>query len=281
MLLNVKDYPDVAAALADASDGDRVYVPSGVPYIAPAGGWQVTKSIDLYGDGPGLDASTGTILRAADGDSSVLRIVTPAANVRIRDLQLQRGGSGSGAGVGIVCQSSPSDPADSVGLTLSRLRVSGFPNHGIRLEGAADRRLQSVALLDLIVTDCGGSGVLLAEAIDVQALSCTFSGSDLAGLVVSGGSLAMKACRFSGNAKSAALSDPEEGNLKAIGCEMLDVDGCRFTGLQAGNIRKGIVCRDTTGFVGNCAFESSETDPPCTSILVRGGNGGPGVILGN
>ena len=47
-LLNVRDFPSPAAALAAAHDGDRVYFPSPGPYQAPPGGWSIALATRTF-----------------------------------------------------------------------------------------------------------------------------------------------------------------------------------------------------------------------------------------
>ena len=58
-------------------DGDRIYFPyiaelgAGTPYTAPVGGWVITKSLEIYGDGPGNPANNlGTLLRPSSDTPS-------------------------------------------------------------------------------------------------------------------------------------------------------------------------------------------------------------------
>ncbi len=84
MLINVLDYwsasDPIQAALNDAVDGDRVYIPGGAlpaVWVAPAGGWQVKAGVEVFGDGPGwagaIDGST-TLAPPASGLTDILVI---------------------------------------------------------------------------------------------------------------------------------------------------------------------------------------------------------------
>ena len=59
MLITTLDYlagnghPDLQAALDDAQDGDVVYMPGYLDYIAPPGGFKIIRRIELRGAGPG------------------------------------------------------------------------------------------------------------------------------------------------------------------------------------------------------------------------------------
>jgi hypothetical protein len=289
MLLNVLDYQSPQAALDAADNGDRIYFPAVAPYIAPLGGWKIIKSLELFGDGMGI-SNFGSILRAFDKDSPVIEVVTPARNVCLRELQLQRGGTGTGTGVGVLCRSTSSNPTTAIGLRLRGLSVNGFPSHGIHLEGLnASARISSVAIHDIDAKNCGGAGIFLKNAFDVRITDSTFAQNQLNGASATGGSVALRACTFDGNVLATTFppgTDPQLiGEVTLTACEIVDIDACRFLNVQgpalAGIVRRACVLVDTCGQVGNCQFESTTSQVECRGIELVGSEGGPFVVMGN
>jgi hypothetical protein len=125
MLLNVADFPDqspdggldpLQAALNESRDGDRIYLPGSLRYRAPAGGWEVRKSVEIFGDGPGSadiapETNSGTILHPHSPSTSdhVIRLVAkrrdeqgvearPWCALGIRPIAARWFGWGDGAG---------------------------------------------------------------------------------------------------------------------------------------------------------------------------------------
>ena len=101
MLLNVKDFPSVQAALDAAAEGDRIYLPgngAGTVYSPPpTSAWKITKSLEIFGDGPGEPGSErGTSLKRGSASNLPIFEITPAAGsselgtVVIRGMKLFR-----------------------------------------------------------------------------------------------------------------------------------------------------------------------------------------------
>src|SRR5262249_40976298 len=62
-----------------AVNGDRIHIIAGGTYIAPAHGWQIRKSLEIYGDGQGpqnMSAGTFTLLQPHDSNDRVLELNT-------------------------------------------------------------------------------------------------------------------------------------------------------------------------------------------------------------
>ena len=144
LLLNILDYPDPQAAIDAAMDGDRVYFPGTRVYEAPSGGWIISKSLELFGDGPGApDAISGSVLRPFSGpsedvDNHIFRLspvngTDGTTQLYIHDLRL----------TGSLGTSSPGDGlrfyADGLiqlsELILRRLWIDSLNGAGVRFIG--------------------------------------------------------------------------------------------------------------------------------------------------
>lgn len=182
MMHNVLDYPTPKDAFAAAADGDSVYFPGTKTYEAPPEGWQVTKSLEIYGNGPGdPPTSCGTTLKpnSATGTTRDVFHLVPGdhaalANVEFRDLAIQ----GSGApGTAIRYLASGSSKLSDIRIT--RVVISSMGSEGISLIGAeqapdAASRLTGVVITGTQIFDCGGAGLHTAHASEIEVRQSRF-----------------------------------------------------------------------------------------------------------
>src|SRR5262252_4889696 len=108
----------LSAALTNSVAGDRIYIHQGEAvqhYVAPPGGWKITKPLEIFGDGPGVPyarispgAPKCTWLQPASATDDVLVIdmsgwpaEQPFENLYIHDLFIGRDTKSSGSGRGI------------------------------------------------------------------------------------------------------------------------------------------------------------------------------------
>ncbi len=293
MLLNVLDFPSVAAALAAAQDGDRVYFPgTGSPYPVPPGtpasGWIVNRSLELFGDGPGSSSSTlGTILVAQPGSGNhVLTLDASAAqpdagglrslaNVYIHDLRIlgSTTPTAKDGGSAIRFNSAEANKLDQ--FRLERVAISQMAGIGIDLEGAAsplyDSAINHVAISNVEVVDCGLAGCKLGSVYLVEVASTSFVRNGKQGVFAtapSGGSISFRGCRFEANRQLTNASDPLSADLTISKYGGLHIDACSFLNFlttagpgMSGTI--GVACM-LDGIVGGaivsgCRFEQRIT----------------------
>jgi len=292
MILNVRDFEtddpsfDAAgAALAAAADGDVVYFPAG-QYTAPDGGWQLTKSLQIRGDGPGqVGLPGGTVLMAPTRNSPVFVIVPPSTNTYVRDLQLVSATSGSSAnGVGIRCIGTAT--AGAANLRLGGLLVSGFDRNGVELHGYSDTAglIDSVLVLDCEFVGCGRAGLSLKHAAAAHVSNCVFRDNGYGGLSSEACSIAVYGSTFDGNCTS--VSGAPEANLTFLNCQSAKAEACRFLGFNAGTIRKACLIDGGMASVGSCFFDSGNAAGSASGIVVTRSTpgqpmAGPVTILGN
>jgi hypothetical protein len=163
MLVNVRDFSSPAAAIAAAQTGDRIYFPGPTPgaYIAPAGGWTIQKSLEIFGDGPGMGTGdTGTTLKPNSANDHVFVIQAPVDNVHIRDLKIKLDNqpASDGTGNGIHCLTTTNNKA--TGLQIERVQIANLGNDGIHIDGNASAVI-FLHITDCQVVACRGSGLYL------------------------------------------------------------------------------------------------------------------------
>jgi len=255
-------------------------LPSGATYVAPIGGWQITKSLTVRGEGPGTSGFSGaTITKPYDQSNPVFVIVPPASMVFIHDLDIvgTTGSTGAG-GVGIKCVMDGTHDA-SVDIGLRRLTLSGLYNHGIHVEGyGASTYVDGLHISDCAVGSCGGAGVYLKKvrAVYVSGLRCQSNG--LSGLAADTCEVIVSTSTFDGNCTT--TSDSSDGNVKLADCVSGQVEASRFLNLHVGSVKKGIVVNGGMAVVGTCYFEAAPGSGTAGSGIVVT-NAGPVTILGN
>lgn len=286
MRINVRHYPSVEAALDAADDGDVLYFPGLKEYTPASGTWQITRSIELYGDGAGTPgAAGGTILKPFDANSPLFTIKPPARNVFIHDMEL-RGAGGAGSGAGILCQSTVTNQTPAIGIVLSGLAIRGFPGHGVHLEGynTGAAKVTQASLKDCLIENCGAAGINLKNAFEVMIAGCFIKNNAMNGVAAITSGVALYACVLDGNATLSSwtrAANPNEGQVKFDTCDMARLDGCQFLNVQAGNVQRACVVVDSGGAIlGACVFEADAAGGDRQSVVVRGTQG-PVVVLSN
>lgn len=172
MLLNALDFRTVEAALAAANDGDRVYIPSftGDPsqqtWRPPDGAsWRIAKSLEVFGDGPGLPGTpTGTTV-GPSGTATPVFIIdgtdSPTAlSIYIHDLKIAGAGAG-GTASGIVTDVSEDGVITCV-LT-HRVVLVALPGDGIAID-ATGGAIGYVGFTGSFTNDCHSGGVVIKGA---------------------------------------------------------------------------------------------------------------------
>lgn len=275
MLINVLDFlgvdgaPDVAAAIATASDGDRIYFPGVRPYDAPAGGWRISKSLELFGDGPG---SSGSAIRPSPVATDAVFILDPPINpkapsqnlelphVYIHDLRITSSIVGVRTGQqGIRFESAATKKLSE--LRLERLSISWLGGAGVQLHGfdADGGGVVGVGVFDCEISSCGQQGVSLSAAWAVRFVRAVIRSNQLQGIKIRGQEIACYGCLFEdncaggGDAQVSAYDDAATPSAMQI-CR---VDACVFRRSTAGPPFVGLRLRQFEGGVciGGCSFE--------------------------
>jgi hypothetical protein len=277
MRLNVLDFSSPSFAIAAASDGDAIYFPACYgSYVAPSGGWQVTKSLQIYGDGPGaFGATSGSILTANSAADNIFNIVGPVRNVAIRDLQL-RGATGTGGGCGIV--STGSDTTQTEGLLLRNLLVSGCGGDGIKAHNPI-----GMSVRDSVIRGCVGAGIRITrygldQRVGIYVQGTSLEGNQGNGMIASGVRVGVFDCNFDGNAAAPGVG----ADLEVDSAGNVRVQGCRFVNFDIGNIKMACaIYGPNSGVVGLCYFETNDAAANCTGIDVSSPGFGCVTVLPN
>ena len=183
-----------------AADGDRIHIASGI-YRAPANGWFIRRSLELFGDGAGDLAGSATRLKPFQDGHPVLVLKTPdrtgtnfLENVFIRDLQIRQDAKPTvfaRGGNGIVWQQLAGTRQRNIGnLRLARLMIANMAGDGINLTASdsADTYLVGASITDVDVRDCLGHGLAIYRGTVVYILGGYYhlngkTGADLSSCV--------------------------------------------------------------------------------------------------
>lgn len=254
MLLNVLDFPDYSAtggldrlqaALAQASSGDRIYLPGIAPYRAPATGWEIRKSVELFGDGPGnpdgpAAERTGTVLlpHSAATSDHVLRLVnepgTELNRVYIHDLGIASSSAAREGGDGILREISGNLKVS--GLRLERLSIARLGGSGIRLLGdnGGPGAVNDLLIQNCTIENCGGDGIQLFYGFAVN-ITGVRSSSNAGRALWAGapGEISLYGCVF-----EAGGAGVEE--LVLLERAVARIDACRFAGFDTTGDRVGL-----------------------------------------
>lgn len=172
MLINVLDCASPEAAIAMAIDGDRVCFPGIQKYVAPIGGYQLTKNIEVFGDGPGrADGYNGTlILPNSAADAGGLRnvfCIAPGANVDlsavcIHDLRINVNQTPA-LGSAIYCKLVAGSNHRVRAVRIERVTAFNVLGNIVHLEGAnlGTEYIESVVMTECATTLGGNFGVFL------------------------------------------------------------------------------------------------------------------------
>ena len=150
MRINVRDFASVQDAITAAKAGDALYFPSlygstlGV-YQAPVGGWTISKSLELFGDGPGsATADDGTTIRPDTtspntlGDA-VFTISADVDTVNIHDLKIRLSSQPASTGTKHAISGITTAGHTIVRPRLERIHVINHGGDAFHFEGADTR----------------------------------------------------------------------------------------------------------------------------------------------
>jgi hypothetical protein len=221
VLLNVADFGDIASTVAAASDGDRIYIPGYRRWAAPAGGIQVTKSLEIFGDGPGDPGiRLGSVVEPAALGEDVFVIhpaegSDPVGPVYLHDLMIagREGGPARDGRYGIRISGAEA-------VRLDRVTIINMSGTGVEVNGATQ-----VVMTNVFPSHCEDAGTRLAS-VDLALLTSCFWGDDLgSGLDAYGSGCVILSSNFESNRPAPKVS---YGSLRLESCPIAVVSGCRF-----------------------------------------------------
>lgn len=269
MLINVLDYPDAATAIGAANDGDRIYFPGVRTYDAPVAGWQITKSLELFGDGHG---ASGSVLRSVAGAMEAVFVLDPGNNgelphIYVHDLVITSPTPNTRIGAQGIRFKGESGKKLSE-LRLERVSISWLGDVGLQLHGtnSGAGAVVGVGIFDCEISDCGQQGVSMSSAWAVQCVRTTFRSNQFQGLRIRGHEISLYCCVFEDNCLAggdAQLSAYDDSIVPAE-MQLFRADACVFRRSTASQPLVGCRLRQFEGGVciGGCAFEQ-----PAGSLL--------------
>lgn len=297
MLINVLDYPNLQAAVDAATDGDRVYLPAVFTYSAPFGGLKITKSLELFGDGPGLSSdglvstnTTGTtIVPANETDDAIVVDATSLAiaSIFIHDLKVKVTTPSTAGNHGIRFITGTHEIGAVRVERVNVLDIGGavLAKNGIHVEGSGAGSIGMVAIVASGIRGCGGLGLLLKNVRHARVVNSHLNGNKGGGARCEQSGVAFYAAGLDDNASDAGAT---QGQLFFTNAHIARVDGCHFEHFDkvAGSDARRIAC-DIDASGGGAVLGGNNmglSDPPAvdsTGIRVRASGNGPVTILPN
>lgn len=255
------------SALVYVQDGDRIHMSAGT-YVAPSGGWHITKSIELFGDGAGDKAGGATrLMPNAPGGTPAGAVIVlepntvsgsaDLENVNIHDLQLlgqtNRPTSAISGQYGITWQQSGGKSIED--LRLSRLYIGNMGDDGINLKGVGSTFVVVADINDVEVMDCLGDGIELYQCTATNLIGDDFHRCDLTGGNIGG----CEGIRIIGSTfEDNDLASPNQGKamLQVDSSHGFVVQGCHFEQFDHGAALAIRVDNDLGGYIGSCLFSN-------------------------
>ena len=277
-LLNVRDYPSPAAAIEAAKDGDRIYFPSPGPYLAPPGGWKISKSLEIFGDGVGNGTRTsGSALVARAGAGNNVFFLDASSqtlyNISFRDLFLVSPDTASGDAIHAVINDATHKIA---GLRFDAVTCRGPFANGIHIDGGAQQAILLVRIADCEANSCAGNGLDIRNCTTTYVLGGFYHGCRHFGIYAENSF----GIRLIGTAleenQTAGTSSDYDAQLRLKLTHAFTVIGCHFEDFsQAGRAAKTAIsvenCRggqiSTSGFGNNGQGVSGSR-----GIFIQGGS---------
>jgi len=228
-LINVRDYPSPAAAFAAAHPGDRVYFPSPGPYQAPTGGWKISKSLEIFGDGVGDETLTGSsgIVPDDEGSAFVLDSTKTLGNVYIHDLLVRRDSPGAGPRDAIHGVMPDGGRSVFIGIRLERMTFISLAHDAIHLDGGARNGLLLVNIADCQANSCLGSGLVLRNCTTTTVTGGYYHANMHFGIFAQNAGIKLYGAALEGN-QSVGASNDYESQLRLQTCHAFLVEGCHF-----------------------------------------------------
>ena len=305
-LLNVRDYPSPAAAIAAARDGDRVWFPSPGPYAAPPGGFLISKSLELFGDGMG-NGLTGasSVVPDRDGNAFVLDSTVTLHNIHVHDLLVIRTGDAPGSRAALRLALPESGEHKLSGLRIERVAFVNLAGDAIALEGGAQSAILLVSITDCEANSCRGNGITLRHTTTTTVMNGYYHDSDGFGLYAEAAGVRLIGAAFEHNQLAGTNSD-YHAQVRLKLCHGFTVLGCHFeefasesrparTALtlescRGGQVASSLFVKNGAGVRGSRGVlilgGSRDVDIGANSwsfvdtlVAIRGANANPGCIV--
>jgi len=226
--LNVRDYKSPAAAFAAAHDGDRIYFPSPGPYPAPAGGFLISKSLEVFGDGPGRGVNgASSIVPDREGNAFVLDSTVSVPNVHIHDLLVIRTSGVPATRAALRTTRPDGGTSKLVGLRLERVSFVSLGGDAIRLDGGAQSAVLLVTISDCEINSAGGSGIVIVHATTTSIMNGYVHGCREFGLYAEAAGVHLFGVAFEANQQGGTLND-HQPQVRLKLCHGFAAIGCHF-----------------------------------------------------
>lgn len=283
MLLNVLDYEDPAAAFEDAANGDRVYFPGVKPWEAPTSGWTITKSLEIFGDGPGLPAGIGGTRLMPGGPDSDVFVLDPAPGTSLpylhfHDLRITRRPEGDARDGNDGIRFSAGMNRKLSVVRLERVAIDHLGGRGIALGGtdAGDNAVAGCQISECDISDCGDVGLFLKFVFQAHLTRCRFASNALPGCVAEESQVALYVCRFTGNSGGAGRQLTIRAPAGAA--SLARIDGCSFSGFG-----QGPACRieraGGSAQIGGCVFDGGSYSSTAVGLEISGDPNASAVLV--
>ncbi len=276
MLINAMDYASLNAAIAAAEPGDRIYVPGVRPW--PSGN-VLTKSVEIFGDGPGTPgALDGTTFIADNADVFTISSHLGAiGSIHLRDFKIKQSGTLSG-GTGIKCVT-PGHSVDS--LRLERISALGVKSDAFVID-AAGQFVRNLEMTSCLAVSNERLGLLLRNVRLARLVNSFFNSNGHGGVYAENSGVAIYVGGMEQNSKGALAS---QGQIEVRNCPLARLDACHFELFaQAVNTNRDIACDIADGggaiVLGGCYF-ALDNSTHGTAIRIQAGTKGPVTVLCN
>jgi len=285
--LSVVDYAKPEDAIGAALDGDRVYFPAYLgPYVPPPGGYKITKSIEIFGDGAGAsDNVTGTLFQP-NADNSDVFVVDPSAAavmVRFRGFTVTTGGAAGGSA--IACRISGTQN-NVRALVVERVSAFNLAGDLIHFEGAA---LDNSTVERAVISDCSLSfglslGVFLKNVRSYRLTRCAIIANPMGGVYAELSCGVLYIPDFDGNGKSRYAT---QGTVRSTNSKLISLDAPHVEDFQndpqhGGAGSEGAFLENSSAAVVlGGLFTQHNPHRDSTGVRVSGPSAGPVALLGN
>jgi hypothetical protein len=274
--LNVRDFKSPAAAFAAAHDGDRIYFPSPGPYAAPAGGFVISKSLEIFGDGPGRGVDgASSIVPDRDGNAFVLDSTVSVPNVHLHDLLVIRTGNAAGTRAALRTTRPDDGSSKVVGLRLERVSFVNVGGDAIRLDGGAQSAVLLVTISDCEINSAGGSGIVLVHTTTTSIMNGYVHGCRDFGLYAEAAGVHLFGVAFEAN-QLGGTSNDHQPQVRLKLCHGFAAIGCHFEAFadDARAARTALSIENCWGGeVTSCVFvKNGGGVPGSRGVLILGGS---------
>jgi len=279
VLLNVLDFATEQTALDQAEDGDAVYFPGVKTYTPPAGGYQIEKSLEIFGDGP-ADAGDAPGTRFLPGSSGGdIFVVSPAAgdiaSVRFRDFKITIGQIAGDCGIKCV----PGTDRKVGAIRLERVNVFHMATAAFCFDASASgAAIEMISMIDCAGTQNGGLGALFKNVRSARLVRCVFVTNELGGIRAeeSGMALYMPSADDNG-----ADANATQGQMLFLDCSIARVDTGQIEKFAGKTVAEGCTFDGSGGAAAIEGANFTEVNPSPSDAVGIKTTDGPVMLLPN